>query len=350
LVGRWRWSARAAEDTRNVRSNGFRVKLKMRKIQVPSRCLRETISEAAWRLAKPASCCGRTSVQRRELIFRIYPFYARTECEQWNGSFFNKELIMSTIQKFGIKDIKVIGERRPVTEDKKCRIADSMAKIGLRTPISVRKRDNGEIELVAGLHRLEAAKSLGWKEIDCIVMKGGKIQRQLWTIAENLHRSDLTTLQHAEHVAKWKRLVKKLDRDEHVVKPGGRQPKDKGLSRTAKKLGISRETVRRSEAIASISPKAKATAKKAGLDRKQDALLKIAKEGTGGAQVAKVKELAKKEKTKRTSLSPNEGTQLKRLKKFFERAQNFKRAWLTASLVVRRKFVSRIMSLAVGAV
>src|SRR5215470_8563601 len=101
---------------------------------------------------------------------------------------------MSTIQKFEIKNIKVVGERRPITENKKCRVAESMAEIGLRTPISVRMRKNGEIELVAGLHRLEAAKSLGWKEIECIVMKGGKIQRQLWSIAENLHRSELTAL------------------------------------------------------------------------------------------------------------------------------------------------------------
>jgi ParB family transcriptional regulator, chromosome partitioning protein len=253
---------------------------------------------------------------------------------------------MSTIQKLDIKDIKVIGERRPVTEDKKCRVADSMAKIGLRTPISVRKRDNGEIELVAGLHRLEAAKSLDWKEIDCIVMKGGKIQRQLWTIAENLHRSDLTALQRAEHVAKWKRLVKMLDGDEHVVKPGGRQPKDKGFSRTAKKLGITRETVRRSEAIAKIAPKAKTAAKKGGLDHNQAALLDVAKEDTEVAQVAKVKKLVKKEKTKPTSLSPDEANNLKLLKKLFDRAEAFKRAWLRASLAVRRKFVSRMMKLA----
>jgi ParB family chromosome partitioning protein len=253
---------------------------------------------------------------------------------------------MTTIQKFDIKDIKVIGKRRAVTEDKKCRVADSMAKIGLRTPISVRKRDNGEIELVAGLHRLEAAKSLGWKEIDCIVMKGGKIQRQLWTVAENLHRSNLTTLQRAEHVAKWKRLVKELDGDGQAAQPGGRQRTDKGISGTARKLGVKRETVRRSEEIAKISPKAKAAAKSAGLDRKQDALLKVAKEATAEAQVAKVKELAKKDKTKRPSLSPHEATKLKLLKKLFERAKEFRRAWIKAPAAVRRKFISRIMKLA----
>jgi ParB-like chromosome segregation protein Spo0J len=55
-----------------------------------------------------------------------------------------------------------------------------MKKIGLRTPLSVRKRENGAIVLVTGQHRLEAAKLLDWKEIDCMIMKGGKIQRELW--------------------------------------------------------------------------------------------------------------------------------------------------------------------------
>ena len=221
---------------------------------------------------------------------------------------------MTSVQKFEINDIKVSGQRRPVAKDKVRLIAESMKKIGLRTPLSVRRRNNGEIVLATGLHRLNAAKLLGWKQIDCIVMKVGTIQRQLWTIAENLHRSDLTALQRSEHVAKWKRLVKKLDGDEHVVRSGGRQPKDKGFSRTAKKLGITRETVRRSEAIAKIAPKAKTAAKKGGLDRNQAALLNVAKEDSEDAQVTKVKKLVKKAKTKRTLLSPNEATKLKLLK------------------------------------
>jgi ParB family transcriptional regulator, chromosome partitioning protein len=254
---------------------------------------------------------------------------------------------MSSIRKFEIKDIKVSGTRRSVDNDKVRVLAESIKKIDLRTPISVRKRNNGDIVLVTGLHRLEAAKLLGWKEIDCVVMKGGKIQRQLWTIAENLHRSDLTTLQRAEQVEKWKRLVKKLGGDGQAAQPGGHQRTDKGISGTAKKLGITREKVRRSEAIAKISPKAKAAAKKAGLDRIQDSLLKVAKENTAEAQVAKVKELAKKQKSKGVPLSPGELTKLNSLKKLFDQAKEFKRAWAKASVAVRRKFASRMMKLAV---
>jgi hypothetical protein len=136
---------------------------------------------------------------------------------------------MTSIQKFNVKDIKVSGERRPVVKDKVRLIAESMKEIGLRTPLSVRKRNNGDIVLATGLHRLKAAKILGWKEIDCVVMKGGRTRRQLWTIAENLHRSDLTTLQRAEQVSEWKRLVKKLGGDGQAAQPGGHQRTDRGV-------------------------------------------------------------------------------------------------------------------------
>ena len=51
-----------------------------------------------------------------------------------------------------------------------------MAKIDLdSTPITVRATKEG-FELVTGRHRLEAAKSLDWTEIDAFVMGGGKTE------------------------------------------------------------------------------------------------------------------------------------------------------------------------------
>jgi ParB-like chromosome segregation protein Spo0J len=251
---------------------------------------------------------------------------------------------VTRIRRLPIESIKVIGERRRVDKNKVRLIAESMKKIGLGTPLSVRKRDNGAIVLVTGQHRLEAAKLLDWKEIDCMIMKGGKIQRELWTIAENLYRSDLTRLQEAEHIARWTLLIKKLG-DGQVAQPGGRQPQDKGMSRTAKELGVTRETVRRSKTIAGASSEAKAAARKAGLDRNQDALLKIAQEATVEAQVAKVRELAKKKEVKRAQLSADEMAHLKTLRRLFKRARKFKSAWIEASLAVRRSLISMMMKL-----
>lgn len=49
-------------------------------------------------------------------------------------------------------------------------IAASMASEGLLQPIIVRDIGKGRVRLVAGLHRLMAAKKLGWSEIACIPM------------------------------------------------------------------------------------------------------------------------------------------------------------------------------------
>ena len=63
--------------------------------------------------------------------------------------------------------------------DKVRLIADSMNKIDLKTPITVKKCKTG-VRLVAGLHRLEAAKLLGWKKIKTVQMSGGKTNARIW--------------------------------------------------------------------------------------------------------------------------------------------------------------------------
>jgi ParB family transcriptional regulator, chromosome partitioning protein len=199
--------------------------------------------------------------------------------------------------------------------------------------------------LIAGLHRLEAAKSIGHTKIDCIVTKHGSVKRRLWTSAENLFRAGLTPLLRAEAIAQWTRDVKRLAK-RNGDKPvrGGKQPGDKGLSKSAAKLGLSRETIRRALEIDRISPEAKKAAKEHRLDRKQDALLKVAKESTTNAQVRKVRELTTKRKPK--ELSSAELKQLSQLTMRFKKAKNLRRAVSKASPGVRRKFAATIIKLA----
>lgn len=71
---------------------------------------------------------------------------------------------------------------------------------------------------------------------------------------------------------------------------GGRQPKDKGLAKGAKVLGITREEFRRAEKTDGICAEAKDAARQAGLDDVQKLLLEIAKEPPE-KQVEKVQEL-----------------------------------------------------------
>lgn len=130
------------------------------------------------------------------------------------------------------------------------RLAESMAQIGLQTPITV--RDDGEWPvLVAGLHRLKAAEHLGWEKIDAIYLEGDERDARLWEISENLHRADLSAVERAEHIDEWRRLT--VTKGAQVAPPaGGHQPADRGHSKTADALGVSRDVVRRAEAIADL--------------------------------------------------------------------------------------------------
>jgi hypothetical protein len=241
-----------------------------------------------------------------------------------------------------LKVIKVLGKHRPLDKKKLPVIADSMDKIGLKTRISVRESKKGFV-LVTGLHRLEAAKLLGWDDIDCIVMAGRKIDRQLWKCAENLHRAELTPMQRAAYVKDWEKLLRDRATDDQGPQKGGRQPGDKGLSKTAKQLGMSREAVRRSRVVGSISREALKAAEAAGLDNNETALLKVAKEPTPGAQTKKVHGLAKRKRVRAHALSRHEIKQLKALKRRFAHAPKFKEAWDQASVAVRQKFIKTVL-------
>ena len=242
-----------------------------------------------------------------------------------------------------VADVAIPERWRNINEKALDSLANSMSMIGLQTPISIRAK-NGGFRLVAGRHRLEAAKQLGWKYIDAIVTHVGQIDRQLWHEVENLDRVDLTALERAEAVAtKAKLAAKWAAQDAH---PGGRQPHDKGVSKAAKSIGVTRDNVRRSNVIADISPAAKAAIVDAGLADKQAALLKIANEPTPEAQVDKVHELAKPKQAPKSGLSEKARKQFKRLKRRFTDAVGLHQAWMKADKIVRDRFIAHIRKLA----
>ncbi len=204
------------------------------------------------------------------------------------------------IEKIRIRNIAVIAENhRPLCDQSVKLIADSMRVIGLRSPITVHKGWDGYY-LVAGRLRLEAAKSLGWRFIECDVIEAAEAERRLWNRAENAHRAELTALQRAEHTAEWDQLARLRRKAAQAAQPGGRQPSDRGISKGARDLGISRDELSRARSIASVSPAAKAKAIELKLDRKQSALLEIAREKTEEAQVAKADEIASRKRKART--------------------------------------------------
>jgi ParB family chromosome partitioning protein len=182
-----------------------------------------------------------------------------------------------------------IGPRLRAIDEKQVQaLAESMAAVGLKTPITVRRE--GECwKLVVGLHRLEAADRLEWQEIQAVIMVGSESDARLWEIAENLHRAELTVLERAEHVAEWIKLTEAEVSAQVAPKPQGGRPEG-GIRAAARDLGIERTDARRAINIASIMPEAKEWARKAGMDDNQSKLLEIAAQPVE-QQVKKVVEI-----------------------------------------------------------
>jgi hypothetical protein len=82
-------------------------------------------------------------------------------------------------------------------------------------------------------------------------------------ITENLHRSDLTTLERAEQIEEW-RVLMEANPNAQVAHSGGKP--QRGISQAAKELGTTRREVERAEKIAKITPEAKEEVARALVD------------------------------------------------------------------------------------
>lgn len=158
-------------------------------------------------------------------------------------------------------DLIDVGERlRPVDPDYVALIAASLAERGLDTPIVVSAHGlDGNHQLIAGAHRLAAARSLGWDDIEAIVTEADDLAAQLQEIDENLIRRELSALDRAVFLARRKAIYEALHPE---AKRGGdrRSTKRTRLSvwsgafakATAAKLGVDERTIRRAVARAAL--------------------------------------------------------------------------------------------------
>jgi len=69
---------------------------------------------------------------------------------------------------------------------------------GLQQPITVRELPNGELELVFGARRLEAAKLIGWETIPGFIRKLSDAESAEICLSENLHRDNLNAIEEAK--------------------------------------------------------------------------------------------------------------------------------------------------------
>ena len=141
--------------------------------------------------------------------------------------------------------------------------------------------------LITGAHRLAAAKKLGWLTIPCFVEQLGftEIEAELYEIAENLHRSDLTALERNTQTDRWIELTK-LPQPGAVSK-GGRG-NEGGVRAAIRELGISKGAADRAQKIGKLSPEAKAAAVEVGIDDNQRALLRAASSAEPVKEIRKI--------------------------------------------------------------
>jgi ParB/RepB/Spo0J family partition protein len=183
-----------------------------------------------------------------------------------------------------VEDIQIGERHRALSESDVEWLASSLRDMGLRQPISVRIVEEMEVDgeltagvpvLVAGRHRLEAAKRLGWSHIDCIEVDDDEITAEMWEIAENLHRLDLTKEQRDQHIRRYAELLEAQENSRQNVAKSKTEANPKGsgrkagvASQVAKETGLSVRTVQRA-----LSPKPPAEVIPIAARSEQDAVI-----------------------------------------------------------------------------
>lgn len=180
-----------------------------------------------------------------------------------------------------------IGERlRDPDPDHVAHIAESMAETGQRQPIEVRQLDNGEFRLIAGGHRLEAARSLGWADVEAYVWDVDDLGAVLLEIDENVKRADLNPLDRSVFLARRKEIYEAMHPETKNGANGGKGGKRNENDTvsfslaTQTALGLDKRTIERAVSIArNLTPESRAAIKGTDVAKNQAELLALAKLG-----------------------------------------------------------------------
>ena len=185
--------------------------------------------------------------------------------------------------KVKISNIKINPGRRDTQQRNVEELARSIAAVGLMNPITI-TQDN---TLIAGLHRLEAVKLLGWTEIECVVSEADGLQAELAEIDENFVRAGLSHRELGDLLLRRKELYEAIHPETRQGQRNGQTAKNANFSLletksfaqdTADKLGVSKRTVEQLvQTAANLTPEAKKTIRDAGDKITKGAALKISR-------------------------------------------------------------------------
>lgn len=159
-------------------------------------------------------------------------------------------------------------------------LASSIEENGILQPLTVRRLNLQEYELVAGERRLRAAVIAGLKRVPCIVIKCTDRESAIFALLENLQRSDLGMFEEARGIS---RLIRKynLTQEEAAAKLGKKQ------STVANKLRLLKLTMDEQDWInqAGLSERhARALLRISDESLRKEALSKVISEGLNISQ------------------------------------------------------------------
>lgn len=149
-----------------------------------------------------------------------------------------------------ISSIKINPGRREAEPKAVEELARSIAAVGLLNPITLDQNNT----LVAGLHRLEAARLLGWTEIECTAIGMNTVQAELAEIDENIVRTRLNRQELCEQLLRRKEIYETLHPETRHGMRNGQTAKNANLATletksfaedTAEKTGMSKRAVSR---------------------------------------------------------------------------------------------------------
>lgn len=149
-----------------------------------------------------------------------------------------------------ISNIKINPGRREAEPKAVEELARSITAVGLMNPVTLDQNNT----LVVGLHRLEAAKLLGWTEIECTTIGMDSVQAELAEIDENIVRTKLNRQELCEQLLRRKEIYETLHPETRHGMRNGQTAKNANLATletksfaedTAEKTGMSKRAVSR---------------------------------------------------------------------------------------------------------
>ena len=140
---------------------------------------------------------------------------------------------------------------RQLDEDKVLELMSSYRESGQINPISLDK----ELTLLAGHHRLEAARKLGWKTIDAKIFDADDLHKRLIEISENLIRNYICYIGTAEQIVERENILTALGK--RTKRGENRYTKNHDTESTedlAKKMGTSSKMYRLQRQVGELRP------------------------------------------------------------------------------------------------